>query len=157
MSNNIKSQELQIGKKAAKMAQNYVLAVIRQKIHVRGIGGEKMKPILKATKVKHKMGQYKLLGLNLTTSKVGLILHHGFTGVRNATTVYYHASRFQKESASRGRSQVKMLPKNLFDDIYRKSGALDYLVAELSKTRTEALQIKLDTYVMKINQQDGNS
>lgn len=157
MSNNIKSQELQIGKKAAKMAQNYVLAVIRQKIHVRGIGGEKMKPILKATKVKAKMGDYRLLGLNFTSSKVGFILHYGFVGVRSATTVYYDAARYQKSSASRTRAQVKMPAKDFFENIYVKSGALDYLISALSETRTEALQIKLNNLVIKINQEDAIS
>ena len=157
MPTNIRSTELQIGKKAAKMAQNYVLAVIRQKIHVRGIGGEKMKPILKATKVKAKMGDYRLLGLNFTSSKVGFILHYGFTGVRSATTVYYDAARYQKSSASRGRAQVKMPAKDFFENIYVKSGALDYLISALSETRTEALQIKLNNLVIKINQEDAIS
>ena len=157
MPTNIRSTELQIGKKAAKMAQNYVLAIIRQKIHVRGIGGEKMKPILKATKVKAKMGDYRLLGLNFTSSKVGFILHYGFTGVRSATTVYYDAARYQKSSSSRTRAQVKMPAKDFFENIYVKSGALDYLISALSETRTEALQIKLNNLVIKINQEDAIS
>jgi len=157
MSNNIKSQELQIGKKAAKMAQNYVLAIIRQKIHVRGIGGEKMKPILKATKVKAKMGDYRLLGLNFTSNKVGFILHFGYVGVRNATTVYYDAARYQKSSSSRKRTTVTMPAKDIFPNIYVKSGALDYLVSELSETRTEAFKIKLENIVIKINKEDERS
>jgi hypothetical protein len=149
---NTKAKERVIGRKAAKMAQNYVHAVIRQKIHVRGKGSGKMKPILEATKVKSKMGDYRLMGLNFTTSKVGFILNYGFMGVRNATTVYYDAAKYIQSSASRSRSSVHLRPRDLFENIYVKSGALDYLVSALSETRTEALQVKMNNLVLKFNE-----
>lgn len=151
----IKSQEKAIGKKAAKMAQNYVHQALRQNLQIRNKGSEKMKPILQATKVKHKMGDHRLLGLNFTSSKVGFILHYGFIGSRMATTVYYNASRYNAQSASRSRQDVNMPGRNLFDDIYQKSGSLEYLFRELSKTRGDAFQIKLNNMIVKFNSGDN--
>lgn len=146
-----------IGKKAAKMAQNYVHTILRQKLNIHGKGDENTKSILQATKVSHKMGSHRLLGLNFTSSKIGFILHYGFTGVRSATTVYYNAARYNTGSASRSRHNVNMQPKDLFENIYQKSGALDYLVAALSETRSEAIQIRLNNMILKFNSRDGGS
>lgn len=158
MSENIKSREEAIGKKAAKMAQNYVHQVLRQNLNIRNKGGEKMKPILQATKVEKKMGDHRLLGLNFTSSKVGFILHYGFVGARIATTVYYNASRYKVDSATRARQDVNMPGKHLFEDIYTKSGALDYLFRELSQTRGDAFQIRLNNMIVKFNSEaDGRS
>ncbi len=147
-------QEEAIGKKAAKMAENYVHQALRQNLNIRNKGSEGMKPILQATKVTKKMGDNRLLGLNMTSSKVGFILHFGFTGARIATTVYYNASRYNVRSASRARQNVNMPGKHLFDDMYQKSGALEYLFQELSKTRTGAFQVRLNNMIVKFNSGD---
>lgn len=157
MADDIKKQERAIGRKAAKMVQQHVHQVIRQKLHVRGLGDEDMKPILEATKIKSKMGDYRLLGLNLSSNKAGFIQHYGFVGVREATKVYLTDSRYNKSSTQRKSHNFRLPEKKIFENIYQDSGAIDYLVAELSKTRTEALQIKLNDLILTLNTQlDGS-
>lgn len=144
-------RERAIGQRAAKMTQGYLLQVIKQNLETRGLGGEKMLPLLKATKVKSMMGEYRLLGLNLNSSKVGFVLHYGFTGVREATKVYYNHSRFHIDSSQRKSHPFHLPEFAIFEDAYRRSGAVDYLIEELSKTRTEAIQFDLDAMVLTLN------
>ncbi|MCT8340481.1 hypothetical protein MG296_10485 [Flavobacteriaceae bacterium TK19130] len=147
-------QERLVGLRAARMVESYLHAVLKQKldIHNQGMPEE---PIMEATDVKRKMGEYRLLGLNLRSSKTGFILHHGFVGIREATTVYFSASRYNVEKTQRARHRFTMQPFNLFNDIYEKSGAVDYLVAELSKTRTKAVEIKLQNLAIQFNSEDN--
>jgi ribosomal protein L24E len=96
------------------------------------------------------------LGLNLTSNKAGFIQHYGFMGVREATKVFLTHSRYNKSSTQRKRHPFKLKETGIFDNIYQESGAIDYLVNELSKTRTEALQVKLNELVLTLNKQtDG--
>lgn len=148
------SHERKIGLRAARMTEKYLHAVIRQKLHIHNKGFPE-EPILEATDVKHKMGEYRLLGLNLQGSKTAFILNFGFTGVREATTVYFNAPRYNIGKTQRKRHQWSLPAFNLFDDIYYKSGAVDYLVTELTKTRTEALQLQIDGMVLKFNSQNN--
>ena len=150
MANDIKKQERAIGRKAAKMAEVYLLQVLKQKLHIRNEGFPEG-TILEDTRVKPKIGDYRLLGLNLTSSKTGFILNYGFTGVREATTVYFTASRYKKSKTQRKRHHFNLPAKNIFEDIYTKSGAVDYLISELAKTRTQGAQIRLDNLILKIN------
>jgi len=144
-------EERVIGRKAAKRAEDYLLQVIRAKLNIHNEGNPE-DPILKSTKIKYKMGDYRLLGLNLTSSKTGFILNYGFTGVREATTVYLEAARYQKDKTQRKRHNFNLPAQNFFtDDVYGKSGAIDFLIAELSRTRTEATQLRLNDMVLKIN------
>lgn len=100
-------EERRIGLQAARKAERYLLAVIKQKLHIRNQGGEEG-PILKVTKVRRKMGDYRLLGLDLTSSKVGFILNYGFVGVREATTVYLDDPRFHLKSTQRKRHRTNL-------------------------------------------------
>mgnify|MGYP007006707381 CR=1 FL=1 len=111
---NIKEQEKAIGNRAKNMAQNYLHAVLQQKLTMRGKGGQKMKPLIQSSKVQVKMGDYRLLGLNVTSSKVGFIQHYGFMGVRAAGVV----RRSGSEAFMRSSHQVSMPGKFMFDDIW---------------------------------------
>ena len=147
-------EERKIGRKAAKMAESYLMQVLNQKLNIRNEGFPEG-PIMDDTRVKHKMGDYRLLGLNLTSSKTGFILNYGFVGVREATTVYLEHSRYQKTKTQRKRHNFNLPAKNIFENIYNESGAVDFLFSELSRTRTEGPQIRLDELVLKINSKDG--
>ncbi len=150
----IYQHEKLIGLRAARMTEQYLHAVIRQRLHIHNKGLPE-EPILEATDVKAKMGDYRLLGLNLMSSKTAFILNFGFTGVREATTVYFNASRYKVGKTQRKRHQWSLPAFNIFEDIYYKSGAVDYLVTELTKTRTEALQLQIDGLVLKFNSQNN--
>lgn len=148
-------EERRIGKKAAKMAENYLLQVLKQKLIIKNEGFPEG-PILEDTTVKHKMGEFRLLGLNLSSSKTGFILNYGFVGIREATSVFLQASRYKKARTQRKRHSFNLPGKHFFeDDIYGKSGAIDLLLSELSKTRTAGAQIKLDGLVLKLNAQEN--
>ncbi len=148
---NIKSRERAIGKKAAKMAQDYVHTILRQKLHIRNKGGKGFPPIVEATKVKAKMGDHRLLGLNFSSSKVGFMLHYGFTGVREAGPVYLKAARYHQSQTVRQPHRAQLKGKLFFDDIYRKSGALDYIINALGDTRTDAVMAQLSGLLLKLN------
>jgi len=151
-SNQIKSKERAIGKQAAKMAEAYIHQVLRQKLSIRNKGDANNKPILKATKVTAKVGSHRLLGLNLTSSKVGFILNYGFIGTRSAAVVYNAVS---KSFYQRGSADVKLDQRKILENVWKESGALDFLGAELLKTRGEDFEIKLNGMITKFNQ-DGD-
>jgi len=150
----IYSHERKIGLRAARMTEKYLQAVIRQKLHIHNQGFPE-DPILEAVNVKHKMGEYRLLGLNLQGSKTAFILNFGFTGIREATTVYFKAPRYKVGKTQRKRHQWNLPAFGIFDDIYYKSGAVDYLVTELTRTRTEDIQLQIDGLVLKFNSQNN--
>ena len=152
----IKLQERRFGRKAAEMAQDYVHTVIRQKVQIRGKGGKKEKPLLYSTRVNAKMGDYRLMGLNLTSSRIGFILHEGFIGVREATKVHFSNDRFKKSYTQRKRHHVNLPMEDFFSDMYKESGALDFLIEMLSETRTEAFQLKLNGMIYEFNKQSEN-
>ena len=149
------SQERKIGRKAAKMAQDYVHAVLRQKLSIRGEGYEKMKPILKATRITPKMGDYRLQGLNFTSTKIGFMLHYGFTGVRQGGDVFLKASRYNKNRTERDAHQVDLPARLLFEDMYQNSGAVDYLINALKETRLKAEIITIENLLLKLNSADN--
>ena len=149
-SKEIKSAEAKAGRKAAKMAEAYLLQLIRNKLNIHNKGFPEG-PILEDTVVKMKMGEYRLLGLNLQTSKAGYILNYGFVGVRNATKVYYKAARYKVSSAQRKSHSFKLPAQEIFEDFYQKSGAIDYLMAELAKTRGEGFQSSLNKMALQFN------
>lgn len=153
----ILKRERAIGRKAAKMAEQYVLGLIQQKLRTgESIHSPKIKPLLKATKVRMRMGEYRLLGLNFTSSKVGFIQHYGFSGIRAATTVMLSASRYNEAATTRKSSPMNLQPQNLFEDIYTKSGALDFLLESLRETRTDAVMAKIEGLILNLNsEEDG--
>lgn len=146
----IKSQERKVGRAAAKMAEAYLLQVIKGRLNIKNQGLPDG-PILEETKVKMKMGQHRLLGLNLQSNKAGFILNYGFTGVRQATSVYYKASRYKISRSQRKSHQFNLPAHEIFEDFFEKSGAIDYLFSELSKTRGESFQLKLNRLTQTFN------
>lgn len=150
----IYEHERKIGLRAARMTEKYLHALIRQRLHIHNKGFPE-EPIMEATNIKHKMGEYRLLGLNLQSSTTAYILNFGFTGIREATTVYYQAPRYKIGKTQRKRHQWSLPAFNIFEDIYFKSGAIDFLVTELTRTRTEALQLQIDGMVLKFNSQNN--
>ena len=150
----IKNYERIAGREAAQRVQNYLRAVIQQRLHS-DTGHLNDESLIFDTKVKAKMGEYRLLGLNIESPKHAFILHYGFTGVREATTVYYKNLRYKIDKSQRKRHPWKLPAFSIFDDIYEKSGALSLLIEELSRTRTEELQVRLNNTILKFNQGNG--
>lgn len=153
-SKEIKTKERAIGKRAAKMAEAYIHQVLKQKLNIRNQGGGKNKPILDATKVKAKMGKHRLLGLNFTSSQVGFMLHYGFNGVREGGAVYLKAARYQQDQTVKKPHQATLKSYRLFDNMYERSGALNYLINALGDTRTDDVIAKLSALVLKLNTED---
>ena len=149
------SQERKIGRKAAKMAQDYVHAVLRQKLSIRGEGYEKMKPLLEATRVQPKMGDYRLMGLNFTSSKIGFMLHYGFTGVRQGGDVFLKAARYHKGRTEREAHKVDLPARLLFEEMYEKSGAVEYLLESLGETRMQGEMINIKNLLLNLNREDN--
>lgn len=150
-------EERRIGKEAAKMASRHLQQILKQKLNIHNIGFPE-EPILEATDVKVAMGDYRFLGLNLMSSKTGFILHHGFVGVREATTVYLKASRYNKNKTQRKRHEFSLPAQKIFENFYFTSGAVDYLIQELTRTRQKALQYDVNNLAIKfsnLDQEDG--
>lgn len=137
------------------MAKNHVHQILRQKLNIRNQGDDENKPILEATKVQAKMGKHRLLGLNFKTSQVGFILDRGFVGVRDGSTILLQASRYNKSSTTRKSHDVNMPAKDLFVDIYKQSGALEFLLKTLRQTRTDFIKVQLSDLVLELNK-EGN-
>jgi hypothetical protein len=150
---NITAREKQIGKAAAKMAHNYVQGLIAQKLTVRGKGIKGKNPLAKSTRLVSKMGQNRLLGIDFKTTKVGYVQHFGFTGTRYAGSVELKDERYKKSYTSRKPHSVKLKPQDIFKDIYTKSGAFDYLMKNLSETRSEAIIQRLTKLSLRINKE----
>jgi len=156
-SKQLYSKERYIGRKAAKLAEDYVLRQIKLELTIRNKGDafKKIKPLMEATKVRAKMGDYRLLGLNFTSSKIGFIQHFGFTGVRDGGTILLKASRYNQSATQRESHDVTLKSKSMFNNIYIQSGAADYLLQELGQIRTEDIKIKLTNLVLQLNTKDG--
>ncbi|MDN3595332.1 hypothetical protein [Zunongwangia endophytica] len=154
MPGDIKSKEKAIGKRAARIAENYVHSILKSKLNIHNKGDANTVPILEATRITAKMGTHRLLGLNFTSSKVGFMLHYGAAGVREGGNVYLRASRYHKGETLRKPHQVKLPQFQLFDDIYKKSDALDYLIDALGETRTDDVMAKISNLVLQLNTED---
>lgn len=102
------------------------------------------------------MGTHRLLGLNLTSSKVGFIQHYGFTGIRDATTVLYKNDRFKIAASKRSSHQFNLKDQLFFDDFFFESGAVDFLMAGLRETRTEAAIKKISDAIIRLNKMEEN-
>ncbi len=150
---NITAREKQIGKAAAKMAQTYVQGLISQKLKVGGKGIKGKNPLAKSTRLTSKMGTNRLLGINFKTSKHGYVQHFGFTGTRYAGQVELKAARYNKKMTSRKPHNVKLPAKDIFKDIYEKSGAFDYLLNALGETRSDAVIKKLSKLTLQLNEE----
>ena len=110
---------------------------------------------MEATKVRAKMGEYRLQGLNFTSSKIGFIQHYGFSGVRDGSTILLAASRYNESATQRDSHNVDLKGKELFNNIYVQSGAAKYLLDELSQLRAEDVKIKLSSLVLELNRPNG--
>lgn len=151
------NKERNAGRKSAKMVETYILALMRQRLTIHNQGGDEFGALLKSTKVRAKMGEYRLLGLNFKTTPAGYVNHLGFHGVRAATTVLLSASRYNKTATKRKSHKVNLPAQNYLNDMYRKSGALDYMMKVLGETRTDALKIKINQLTYSLNLQDDAS
>lgn len=151
------NRERNAGRKAAKMVETYIESLIRQRLTIHNKGGERFDALLKETKVRAKMGQYRLLGLNFYSSKAGFINHFGFHGVRSATTVLLSHPRYTQSSTKRKSSRVDLPAQSFFNDMYRKSGALNYIMSVVGETRTDSLKIKIGQLIHHLNIDDNAS
>jgi hypothetical protein len=152
----IRLKEQRIGRKAAQAVENYVKSKIRSKLSIRNKGGvdangKAILPILEATKVKAKTGTHRLLGLNLTSNKYGFIQHYGAIIKRTEHIVL----NSRKTSFIRHSHPFKLKSKDIFDDIYQKSGALKILADGLSETRTAAVSAHIKGVVLELNKKDN--
>lgn len=151
-SKEILLKEKALGKQAAKITQNYLQAVMQQRMSVQGNGKAKDNP-LKATRVTAKMGDYRLLGLNFKTNRVAMIQNYGFVGVRQGGEVYFKNARYNVKRSSRKAANVNLPALDLFDDFYRKSGAAAYLLNGLKETRSQALINSLRNRILTLNEE----
>lgn len=152
----IRLKEQRIGRKAAKAVEAYVKTKLRTTLNIRNKGGvdeygRKIPPILEATKVKAKTGQYYLLGLNLTSNKYGFIQHFGVAGTRAKHIVLLK----NNTSFIRPSHPFNLKEKKLFDNIYEKSGALNILADGLAETRTKVVKAIIQDTVVTLNNQNG--
>lgn len=147
----IRAKELRIGLKAAKAVESYVKSNIAQKLTIRGKGSEEEKDILEATKVKTAKGEYRLLGLNITSNRYAFMHHFGFVGKRTEHIVI----NAKNTSFIRHSHPFKLKEKGLFDDVYEKSGAIKILVDGLSNTRTESITTDLKNMALELNKKDN--
>lgn len=145
-------RERQIGRQAQKMTNDYLQGLLQSKFRTgQRKDYAKIRSILKATRVSSRMGQHRLLGLNFTSSKQGFMQHYGFTGIRAGTVVMLKASRYHEAATNRRSSEMNLKPQNLFEDIYQKSGAAEYLLKALEETRTDAVMLQLQNMIMRID------
>ena len=158
MASDIYNKEKAVGQKAAKMAEDYVLRQIKMELTIRNKGDamRKIKPLMEATKVRAKMGKNRLLGLNFASSKIGYIHQFGFNGVREGSTILLSASRYNQNSTQRQSHDFKIERTGMFNSIYDKSGAAEYLINELAQIRTEAVKVKIQGLLLEINSENGN-
>lgn len=151
----IRNEERNIGRRASRAVESFIHRKIASNLTIRDKGGEDefgrpIKPILSATKVRHKMGSHRLLGLNLTSNKYGFIHHYGASERSEHTVLLSNNTSFVR------RSHPLQLPaKGLFDNVYQDSGALSILEKGLSKTRTKAIIAKIKGVVVELNKQDN--
>ena len=141
-------QEKVIGRKASKLVNTYLKEKIRQRLQTNNRtnqyqSAKKTAPILKATKSNPAVGKHRLLGLNLKSNQYAFIQHFGANTTRHAHLVTQkNGTTFQRKA------HPFLLPKtSIFKDMYQKSGAIQYLEKELSKTRIEATIIQLKKHI----------
>ncbi|MBT0607660.1 hypothetical protein [Aequorivita echinoideorum] len=150
---SIREQERRIGLKASRKVEAYLRTVIDQKLK-RGKTTEE-KSLHDTAKVKHKMGEYRLLGLNLSSPVHGYIQNYGFVGVREATSVYYKASRYNISRSQRKAHPFNLPERKIFEEIYDKSGVIPFLVEQLANTRTQAVEIVINDMILQFNREQN--
>lgn len=154
----IRDKEIKIGTEAAKLATRFLHRNINRSFKVRNAGGffhgKKVKPMLSSTKVKPKVGEYLLLGLDATSNKYAFMHHYGFKGKRIGTMVRFSHRRFKNEFTSRDSHLLNLRNRSIFTNLYAESGAKDYLIKHLSETRTESYKAKFDDLIVKISQDE---
>lgn len=149
----IRSKEAKIGREAAQMATLHMQSRIHQKFKVKNKGGlfndKPIKPMLEASKVKPKMGEYVLLGLDATSNKYAFMHHYGFKEKRGAASLFLRHPRWRINGFNRKPHFLKMPERSIFDKLYQKSGAEDFLIKELTKTRGESFTSKFEALINK--------
>ncbi|WP_281991405.1 hypothetical protein [Aquimarina aggregata] len=154
----IRAKEAKIGRHAARLTEQYLHSNINRLFDVKNKGGvfqgREVEPMLRATRVRSKIGDFLLLGLDATSNKYAFIHHYGFSGKRDGGTVYLDHQRFSKDITQRNTHVLNVNQKSIFHDIYKSSGALDYLVTELTKTRTESFNEKFKDVIDNISKDE---
>lgn len=154
----IRRKELKIGRIAAEMATQYLHKNINRSFDVKNKGGifngKTIEPMIEASKVKAKMGEHFLLGLDATSNRYSFMHHYGFKGAREPSFVRYNHSRFTAEFTNRSSHPLVLKERSIFKDLYIKSGAITYLQEQLSETRSEAFQAKFNDLVVKLSQDE---
>ncbi|TSE02435.1 hypothetical protein [Aquimarina algiphila] len=154
----IRDKEAKIGAHAARLATRYLHKNINRAFDVKNRGGvfqgKKIKPMLRASKVRPKLGEYVLLGLDTTSNKYAFIHHYGFKGKRDGSFVRFSNSRFSKEFTNRDAHILNVRDRSIFKDVYKSSGALTYLAEHLAETRSESFQAKFNNLIVKLTQDE---
>ncbi|WP_028890881.1 hypothetical protein [Tenacibaculum sp. 47A_GOM-205m] len=153
----ILEEEKLLGRQVAKVATTYVRDKIQSSsLQLKGKGSpykkskEEQKPLLKATRIKPEIGDFRLLGFKFMSNRHGFVHHFG--SIKDNTRFLQTHSKTGKVFQ---RSLGSLKSQSFFDDIYENSGALKMLEDGLSKTRTRAISIMLQNLVHKIELQNG--
>ena len=148
----ILEEERQLGRQVAKVTTAYVRKKIQSSsLKLKGKGSpyrknkHEQKPILKATHIKAEIGTHRLLGFKFISNRAGFVHHFG--SVKDNTKFLQTHSKtgtvFQKATGS-------LKSQSFFDDVYKNSGALQLLENGLAKTRTRAITLELQNFVLKL-------
>lgn len=153
-SQSIKQQERRIGRRAASMATRHLRANVSRQFSVKNKGGvfdgRTIAPMLKASRVRMKMGEHRLLGLDATSNKFAFVHHYGFNANRSASFVRFSSSRYVKQFTQRSAHIFRLKERSIFEGLYANSGALSYLSGELVATRGEAEMLRFNEFVKKM-------
>ncbi|TSE02924.1 hypothetical protein [Aquimarina algiphila] len=154
----IRQKEAKIGAHAARLATRYLHKNINRAFDVKNRGGvfqgKKIKPMLRASKVRPKLGEYVLLGLDTTSNKYAFMHHYGFEGKRDGSFVRFSHNRFSKEFTNRESHILNVRDRSIFKDVYKSSGAITYLAKHLAETRTESFQAKFNNLIVTLTQDE---
>lgn len=154
----IREKEAKIGRQASRLATRHLHKNINRAFDVKNRGGifqgKKVRPMLKATRVRHKMGDFVLLGLDATSNKYAFMHHYGFKGIRDGTIVRFSHNRFKSEFTNRKTHILDVRDRSIFKNLYRDSGVLEYLSKHLRETRTESFQEKFNNLIITLSRDE---
>ncbi|ALU74349.1 hypothetical protein AUW17_03275 [Tenacibaculum dicentrarchi] len=153
----IKKAERKIGKEVATVVTSYVHGKLQNELNIKGKGSPYKKskkeqlPLLEATKVVAVNGGNRLLGFSFKSNRAGFVNHFGTVRERTKHLVTLsNGTTFRRKTHG-----FDLKSHSFFDDIYEKSGAYKILEDGLSKTRTRAITLKLQNYILEINKENG--
>ncbi|KZS41919.1 hypothetical protein AWE51_00285 [Aquimarina aggregata] len=151
----IREKEAKIGRQASRLATRHLQKNINRAFDVKNRGGifqgKKIRPMLKATKVRPKMGDFVLLGLDATSNKYAFMHHYGFKGNRDGGLVRFSHNRFKSEFTNRKTHILDVRDRSIFKNLYKDSGVLDYLSKHLVHTRSASFQEKFNNLIITLS------